>query len=447
MKHKRKKTAGSVLLLSLLCSQVFAESSSLPVAKTTGSNENDIRLGNDLFNQGEYVQAKRHFENALAQGQGKGAANPVIYYNLGSVCYKLEQYDCSRDYFKKLLDDDRFTAVAYYNLALIENRQGDDAAAIDYLKASKTVSRDAQVVALVDQQLFKLQNVTADSNPETAQKDWHANVYLTSGYDSNIKFAPLDVASNESGTFITGIALFDKVIAGSDSGKNKPALLFTSSVFLSNYFSSDFNDYDLYDIGLRYKWLVRQWYNSIDLNVKRSTYGHVDYQQVYAASYKTSHRYSNGDLLRVRYRYQQIDSLDAIYDYLQGHQQKLSLGYQINLTSDSVYLWYELETNNRENSATRNYSPTRNTVSARYEKKFDSTNKVYAELAYRHSDYEPTQTQDRTDNRTDYVLSYEHDFVADWELLARWQSTSNRSTDSVYSYDRDVATLTLRKSF
>jgi len=447
MKYKRKKRISSVLFLSLICSQVFAESPILQDKESTESYENDIRIGNDLFNRGKYAQAKQYFERALKQTQGKGQASQIIYYNLGSVCYKLEQYDSSRDYFKKLLDDDRFSAVAYYNLALIENKQGNDAAAIDNLKASKAVSRDAQLTALVERQLSTLQNVTPDKDKPTEQQDWHAHLYLTPGYDSNIKFAPLEVASDESGSFIQGIALFDKVITGAASGWKEDSLLFTATIFLSNYFSSDFNDYNLYDIGLRYKLPLSQWRNSVDLNVKKSTYGHIDYQQIYAATFKTRRYYSGGDVLRVRYRYQQINSLDAIYDYLEGNQQKLGVGYQLNWTADSVYLWYELETNNRQNTVNRNYSPTRNTVSARYEKKFDSANKVYGELAYRHSDYEPTQVQDRTDNRNDYQLAYEHDFAPDCELLARWRFTNNRSTDTIYSYDRHLVTLTLRKSF
>jgi len=447
MKHKRKKAAGSVLLLSLLCSQVFADSSALPDTKSTASYENDIRHGNDLFKQGEYAQAKLYFKRALTSTQGEGQASQVIYYNLGSACYKLEQYDESQAYFKKLLDSDEFAAVSFYNLALIENKLGNRDSTIDYLSASKTVSNDEQLSALVDRQLSKLQNDTPDTKQQAAQKDWHAYLYLTPGYDSNIKFAPLEVASNESGGFIQGIALFDKVIAGADTGRDEQSLLFTSSVFLSNYFSSDFNDYNLYAVGLRYLLPVSQWRNSVDLDIKKSTYGHTDYQQIYAATFKTRHRYSSGDVLRVRYRYQQIDSLDTIFDYLQGNQQQLGLGYQFNWTADSVYLWYQLETNNRQNTVNRNYSPTRNTVSVRYENKIDRTNKVYGELAYRHSDYEPTATQDRTDNRTDYLLAYEHDFAPDWELLARWRFTSNRSSDTVYSYDRHLVMLTLRKSF
>ncbi len=167
----------------------------------------------------------------------------------------------------------------------------------------------------------------------------------------------------------------------------------------------------------------------------------------YAATFKTRRRFSDGNTLSLRYRYGQLNSLDPLFDYLEGYRQRLRLGYQFKWPSDAVDLWYELELNDRQNTANLNYSPTRNTFRVRYAKKINATNKVYGELAYRHSDYDPTPVQDRLDKRTGYLLAYVNDVARDWQLLARWGFRSNNSTESIYSYDRHVVLLTLRKLF
>ncbi len=448
---KCEKFVCSALLLLVLFGQLSAEpvSVSVPVSPVRQENtlSDNLSLAGQLYNQGEYAQAKVYFELALNQAQQQAKPAQTIYYNLGSVCYQLKQYDESKLYFEKLLNHNKLKAVAYYNLALIENKLGNKKSTIDYLHQSKNASPDTQLAKLVDQQLLKISNQEPQRKKAVTYKDWNAYLYLSPGYDSNIKLEPAEVASNESGSFLQFYGLFDKRIAGKGYGKKDPALLITSSVFLSNYFSTDFNDYNIFDIGLRYLFPVNKWRNSIEFNIKKSTYGHRDYQQSYAATFKTRRRFSDGNTLRLRYRYEQLNSLDPLFDYLEGYRQKLRLGYQFKLQNDAVNLWYELELNDRQNTANLNYSPTRNTFRVRYEKKINATNKVYGELEYRHSDYDPTPVQDRLDKRSGYLLAYVNDVARDWQLLARWGFRSNNSTESVYSYDRHVALLTLRKSF
>ena len=440
---------GLLLLLAgiLACGQAYAESVLMSQLEQENKLSENLRLGSQQYQQGDYAQAKVFYELALTQALAQGKPVHSIYYNLGSVCYQLKLYDQSKDYFTKLINHNKLKAVAYYNLALVENKQSNKKSTIKYLNKSKEATADSQLSSLIDQQLLKLNEKTSGKTKEKTAKDWHAYFYLSHGYDSNIRFAPLEIASNESGSFLQAYGLVDKKIAGKGHGKKEPALLVTASVFSSNYYSTDFNDYNIYDIGLRYLLPVNEWRNTIELNIKKSTYGHTDYQRIYGATFKTRRFFFDGNVLRLRYRYEQIDSQEPVYDYLQGYRQRLRLGYQFNWPNDAMDLWYELELNDRENTVNRNYSPTRNTYRLRYEKKINTTNKVYAELEYRHSDYDPTATQDRLDKRSGYLLAYVNDITRDWQFMARWGYRSNHSTESIFSYDRHVAMLTLRKVF
>ncbi|HHJ35255.1 MAG TPA: hypothetical protein ENJ87_05785 [Gammaproteobacteria bacterium] len=408
---------------------------------------NPFQLATLEYQQEHFSEAKKHFEQALKLALSQGRPTSSIYYNLGSVCYRLKQYDQSKLYFKKLIQHDNLRAVAYYNLALIENKLSEKKSAIHYLKKSKKYSTDKSLSRLINKQLLKISGKRSGKFSKTTKKDWHAYLYLSPGYDSNIRFAPLEVASNESGSFIQTIAAVDKKIAGEGYGVKKQALLATATVFLSNYLETDFNDFSLYDIGLRYLVPVSKWRNSIDLNLKRSTYGHEHYQQVYAVTLRTRRTYPDGDLLRLRYRYEQIESLNTSFSHLEGSRQKLRAGYQFRWPADSMYLWYELEMNDRENTVRRNYSPTRNAFRLRYEKKFNKKNKAYIEASYRHSNYDRTPTQDRKDRRTDFFLAFVSDIAKDWQLQARWGYRRNRSTESEFSYDRHTVLLTMRLAF
>ncbi len=439
MFHLRQKLVCSCLLLILACVPVYAADNK-PAESAYDLSEN-LKLGSAQFQQGKYPQAKQTFERALEQAQKQRKPLHTIYYNLGSVSYRLQQYPESKRYFNKLLKHKELQALAYYNLALIENRQSNKDAAINYFNKSKQLSDTPEMSALVEKQLQTLEG----KNKE--QKDWRAYLYLSHGYDSNIRFAPLEIASNESGTFFQAYGLFDKRIMGKGYGKKEPALLVTAAVFLTNYYSSDFNDYNIYDVGLSYLFSLDSWRNTLDLNLKQSTYGHIDYQQSYVATFKSKRKLSNGDTFRLRYRYEEIDSREPVYDYLQGSRQKLRLGYQFKWPRDALNLWYELEVNDRQNTETRNYSPTRNGARVRYEKIFSKQHKAYIEASYRRSEYDPTAVQDRQDNRSDILVAYVYDFARDWQLMARWIDRTNRSTDSIFSYDRHIGMITVRKKF
>ena len=453
MTYKLAGVMGAALLLLNICGQLnAAPAKSLRLSENPVTIEDYILVAKNYYHKNDFINAKQSFEQALDLALHKTGTVPestiaTLRYNLGSVCYKLEQYEQSRDYFQQLLKHRNLGAIAYYNIALIENKQGDKEASIDAFRESRSLSEDEKLNALIDKQLEKLTVQKPVRRKKVSYKDWHAYLYLSPGYDSNISFAPLEIASNKSGTFIQFIGMFDKIITGKGSGGKQPALLFTSMVFANNYFSTDFNDYNIVDVGLRYAFPLGNWKNKIDLNLKQSNYGHRQFQNIAAATFRTKYRTAEDNVFRLRYRYEQIASRDELFDYLDGSRQRLRLGYQFIWPKDALHLWYELELNDRANTVNRNYSPTRNSFRIRYEKNLFRHNKLYGEYEYRHSQYEPTATQDRQDDRSAFLLGFVSDFAPTWQATVKWRYRTNRSTDSIYSYDRQVAMITLRKLF
>jgi hypothetical protein len=439
------------MLLMLLCGQPLAEpaASSRPSETEREATEAGqlFNTGKQLFAAGQYADAKAAFDHVLASQQEQGAVSPAVHYNLGSICYRLEDYVCARKHFQRLTRTDSYAALAYYNLALVENRDDNPEAAVDALQSSRAATTDPKLIALVNKQLAKLRKSEPRRTTTTTVKDWHSFVYLRHGYDSNIRFAPLEVASNESGDFLQFIGTIDKRIVGEGSTTKQPGLFVNAVLFATNYYSTDFNDFSLLNAGLRYDHPLQGWRNRIAANYTTSTYGKEDYLESASLTLQTRKTLANDDEFQLRYRYEDIDSLRPVYDYLRGSRQRLRAGYQLTWPQDIVQLWYELELNDRQNTASRNYSPTRHTLRLRYETMLDSRNRLYGEYAFRDSDYEPTLTQDRQDERSLLTLAYVNDFAHSWQAEARWRFFTNRSTDNVYSYDRHIVFLSVRKLF
>ena len=80
-------------------------------------------------------------------------------YNLGSVYYKINQYELSKRYFEKLTDDKNLGHLAYYNLALIEYRLGRDQSAIKLFEKSARSTDDTGLKRLADKQINTLKGL------------------------------------------------------------------------------------------------------------------------------------------------------------------------------------------------------------------------------------------------------------------------------------------------
>lgn len=405
-------------------------------------------------------QARKHYEQALELLQSlppEQARQAVwtnrrqrLYYNLGSVCYRQQDWRTSRAYFLKLQRHPKMAALANYNLALIANRQGKRQEAIAYMRKSHRLARSASMRKLAAKQLHKLgvgKKPTAKPGLAKQSPGIDAYVYLGHGYDSNINFVPLGIGAGESGNFFQAIGLLGVPIAGNGTGRRRPVLSLLASGFLTNYYSSDFNDYGQAELGLRYRTPVSGWRFGGSLHLKHSSYGHRDYQRNGVFELRLDRILGKADFLDLRYRYEQITTPSQIYRYLEGNRHQLRASLRFKWSSDQLTLGYLLEKNNRRNTRKRNYSPLRNRLHLRYQKALGAAHKLYIDVAYRRSDYEPTPTQDRLDNRNDLELGWLYAPDKHWQFRLRGRDTHNRSTDTVFSYDRRMIMLNLRYRF
>ena len=88
--------------------------------------------GQALIDLGRSAEALRRLDAALASSPKL----PAAFYERGVALFELCRFDEARRMFEKVLADDSDHAHALYHLGLIEERQGDEAAAARHLAAA-----------------------------------------------------------------------------------------------------------------------------------------------------------------------------------------------------------------------------------------------------------------------------------------------------------------------
>lgn len=126
-----------------------------PTSIALAKPSDDFNAGIQFFTQGNYDQALEHFKRA--EKGGIKIAN--LSYNLGSVYYKLKQYELSKRYFEKLIPHKNLRHLAYYNLALIEHKLGHDKSTIELFEKSARSTDDTGLKKLADKQINTLKGL------------------------------------------------------------------------------------------------------------------------------------------------------------------------------------------------------------------------------------------------------------------------------------------------
>jgi len=393
--------------------------------------ESDYELGKKMFAQGQYERSLEHFKRA----ESRGMKSSAFYYNLGATYYKLKQYKQSRSYFEKIISDRKTRALAYYNLALIAHKQGKNTEALALFKKSIKYTKNKKLIRLAKKQI----SIINTSNKNI----WSSYVSLAYGNDSNIASIPDNAAADESSDFIRVNALVDWLISGT---KTRGFSTF-ASFYSNDYTISDRYDFDVIGTGVDYHNKISGWKMTYRADLSKSTYGTLDYQRITAITVNSKKKSRGNNQWRLRYKYEDINSLNRLYDYLDGSRQKIRTEYRIKYPTDEIRLQYELELNNRENLTTTlgdiNYSPVRNRFVINYIKNITKLDKVRFEALYRNSDYDVTPARDREDDRLQFTASYTRKLDKYWKLKTRASYRQNDSTVPSLEYNRTIFFIAL----
>jgi hypothetical protein len=174
---------------------VFAFWLPATAASVVVDGRQEMTEGVQLFRSGNLAEARERLEQAHAAGFESSS----LYYNLGVVCYQLEDYPAAERWFRRLLDGPE-QALARYNLGLVALADGRVPAAQRWFRSVLDSDAREKIRSLAMQQLTRLESSSASSAIGTAGTEDF--VSLGGGYDSYLSATPEDAPSNRGSSFV-----------------------------------------------------------------------------------------------------------------------------------------------------------------------------------------------------------------------------------------------------
>ena len=414
----------SIQLLTIFLNLFIASTSLSATAKDNFSQ------GMDFFKQGQYQHAIAKFEEARTQGMENGAIN----YNLAVSHFKLKHYKKANYYFKKTRKYKKLQALAEYNLGLVSLKQGNKKEARKWFESSSKHNKE-KITQLASIQLSKLD--------KKKTRQWYNLVSAKLGHNSNITTAQDQAATKLSGEYMELYASTDGIL----SGTYYNGIRLKAKIRHQDYINIHNEDYFSFNLGLYKTAKINTWKTSWGGYFEHSTYGHTSYLQTIGFEAKGKYKLNKENSLGLKYQYNDISSQNRSYNYLDGSQQKLQLALWQYTNATASTLRYDYETNDRTNTITRNYSPTRHGIYASHRFQLRDTWHLGMQASYRNSDYTPTTTQNREDNRYRAGVYLLNKFNKKLKFKLNYQYTDNRSTDPINEYTQSTYYVDASYSF
>ena len=403
----------------------------LPALAASPSAETEFEAGTRAFKAEKYQQALDHFERA----ERAGMSDARLFYNLGAVHYRLAEYERSRRYFERLLDHPQLGALGYYNLGLIAHKSGDRAGAIAYFEKCREISADEGLAALAEKQIATL----GGQQP----KPWFGYVSAVYGYDSNITLLTSNNAANQSGNFVQALALGELTLAGKQEDSYELTLLLLATDFLDG---DDFDD-DLLTLGVERRRRAGSWSIDYGIEAGTSTFAGDDYTDTLALSAGGRSSLQPDHELRLRLTLEEITESSSEFESVAGSRAEFNASYRIDGGSREYRFEYGLETNDRANTATESFSPTRHRLRLRYFQQLGASTEIGTSLEFRDSDYRGVPADDRHDQRLRVRLEGKYRFDDGWGAQSEITYTDNDSNQASSSYHKYQALVSINALF
>lgn len=397
------------LLLTVKASVIYAASSS----------EDTFNTGVKFFKQKQYETALSYFKNASAQGM----TTKALYFNLGVTQYKLGLYNEATTSFNHLINDNKFRQIAHYNLGLVAEAQKQKNDAISwYTKASK-LDDNKRIARLANNKLDIL------LNRKQKNKNISAYVSLAFGNDDNVSNAASNSPTNRSDNYREIFAYIKMPLTQNTDVK--------ANFYQNEYSKLVTENFEFYSAGIAHTVKAENWQFIPELSLLQSTLNKTSYQNIYDFKLTGKRRLKNKDRLAFRYRYSDIQSQNTLYNYLQGNRHQFRFDYKTKVSPGYLRLRYQLELNDRQNSASANYSPTRHNIRARLKHKLYSNWKLSEEIGYRISQYGEASGVIRNDKRLRVRVAISKKFSKQWKSGIRYSYTNNESNIASEKYSRN----------
>lgn len=389
----------------------------------------DWLAGHDAFAVGDIASALVHFTNA----RDRGTTGPAVHYNIAVCQYEIGDFVAARDSFTLITTRfPKMRGLAEYNVGLAERRLGNPVAAQRRFAAAWHHSIDPTIRALAASQLAELES--------KQPPDWYVSVSLNAGHDDNVALRDsLGLPAGVSGESPTAdlLAMLRTPLRG-DTG-----LAFESTLFAVTYPDADDFDQSELRLGIVYTWDNANWRVASGLHVAHGTLSGSSFNKEAVADVRATRYFNDESSLRTRLQYNEIRGAKSQFDGLDGSRTRIDIRYRWYRVPHALSLNAEFETNDRRDP---DVSPARERLRAGYQFQITDRWELDVEASIRRSDYGDLLTP-RNETLTSVSFGATYEFGKDWTLTMRYQYADNDSSDSVYSYTRNLYTIGFQRLF
>ena len=412
-------------LAALLLCHAFAPPAAADVAA-------DWTSGQQAFAAGDFESALLYFEMARDAGQD-GVA---VRYNIGVSQFKLSRFDEARTTFRYIARNyPKMRGLAEYNLGLVARRLGDTAAARKHFGAAWEMSEGDETLQSLAAAV--LEEVEPESQESSA---WYGALALRAGYDDNVALRddlglPAGVTSESP--------MADVFASTSVAPPGFGGLWFDGSVYAVAYSDADDFDQSEFRLGGIYAWTPRDWWLEAGVHYVYGTLGGSGFEREVALSARAVHYLNDESLIDLRYGYDDIVEDDPDFAGIAGSRQRADLRYRWERASQSVILRIGVENNDRIDPGV---SPFRKRLQADYRFQPADGWGVEAGISFRTSDYDDLAAP-RTEDLSMITAALTRTVAARWLFALQFQYSENDSSDPAFSYDRNLITLGVLRTF
>lgn len=392
----------------------------------------DWAAGEQAFAAGDYESALVFFELARDAGQ-QGVA---IHYNIAVCQFKLARYENARGTFRLIADNyPRMRGLAEYNLGLVERRLGNSRAAqAHFIRAWELSPADDKVRALAVAMLDEVEP-EGESAPS-----WYGSFGLRAGHDDN-------VALRDSLGLPAGVTAESPMADVFVTLRGAPAFLgrfvLDSSAYAVAYPDAGDFDQSEFRLGGLYVWRPADWRLEASAHFVYGMLGGSGLERELALGGRALRYLDDHSDLELRYRYDDIEEDDALFAGIAGSRQRLDIRYRWYRDDHTVVVRLGAESNDRRDPGV---SPSRTRFKADYRYQPDDAWAFEAGLSFRASDYDDLATP-RNEDLTTLGAALTRTVAKVWLFELQYQYSENDSSDPAFSYERNLITLGVLRTF
>lgn len=409
----------------------------------------DYRQGVEEFVNQNYQQALQHFTAARTGGMKL----PTLTYNLGSVYFRLGQFDRAMAEYGSLANDAAWGALAHYNMGLIDEAQGRPVSAMDHYRQAYDRATSPKMKALAAAKL-----AAESSRSVSGGESWNGIVSVGAGSDDNVVLYTNDliVPASDQQDYFAELRAWAR---GYVSGTLEKGWRMDLSGYYRAYSRQHDFDFGVGNVGLAYSRLFDNWYMESGVKIEAQTVGGQYLTSAAKVNFQAL-RPVAGVILRVRDEatYYQPDSA---YEFIKGWQNRTVLDVTRNADRTRLQIGYELELNGRDDLVRTpeyfSYSPLRHKLFANV--RYDVTGRLQLEgqLDFWSSKYQDKNAllntngsltvASRSDDRWSGFARMAYQASKIWNWFAEYQYASNDSNFDRYHYTNHQVMLGAERVF